>query len=57
MINLLKLKILSSKMRKFLEKHQFIKCGIISITKDFNDTQSLRLAYQKILNTKKVDNV
>jgi predicted acetyltransferase len=44
-------------MRKFLEKHQFIKCGIISITKDFNDTQSLRFAYQKILNTKKVDNV
>ena len=34
-------------MKKFLEKHNFIKCGIISITKDFNDKKSLRLAYQK----------
>lgn len=33
-------------MQKFLAKHGFIKCGIISLVLDFNNDRSLRLAYQ-----------
>ena len=37
-------------MQKFLEKNDFIKCGIISITCNFDDNDSLRYAYLKQLN-------
>lgn len=33
-------------MQKFLNKHGFIKCGIISLVLDFNNERSLRLAFQ-----------
>ena len=32
-------------MKRFLEKNDFIKCGIISITNSFEDINSLREAY------------
>ena len=36
-------------MQKLLESHNFIKCGIISIAYDFDNVDSLRLAFQKKL--------
>ncbi len=36
-------------MQKFLAKHGFIKCGVISLDCDFSNSDSLRLAYQKVL--------
>lgn len=36
-------------MKKFLERNGFIRCGIISITCNFNDKNSLRYAYLKQL--------
>lgn len=36
-------------MNSFLKKNGFINCGIISITCDFNNFNSLRNAYQKTL--------
>lgn len=36
-------------MQSFLAKHNFVKCGVISITCNFNDLNSLRYAYLKQL--------
>ena len=36
-------------MNSFLNNKGFCKCGIISIKHNFNDLNSLRIAYQKIL--------
>lgn len=36
-------------MRTFLEKRGFKKCGVISIEYNFNNIDSLRYAYQKVL--------
>lgn len=36
-------------MQNFLKKHGFINCGIISYKCNFNDLDTLRFAYQKIL--------
>ncbi len=37
-------------MNAFLLKNGFIKCGTISITCNFEDKNSLRIAYQKVCN-------
>ena len=36
-------------MKTFLDKNNFKHCGVISITKNFNDLKSHRDAYQKEL--------